>query len=139
MARTEPAPIARYRRVVSALKACVRASDALAAETDLRWAVIHTSRLAGHRATDIAGVLGVARQTVYRMAARGADLDGPLFADLDDVVAVDRACGAARRRLWKSVAEARRAGATIADIAAVIGMSEPTVKMQLAAARGGAA
>ena len=139
MARTEPAPIARYRRIVSALKTCVRASEALAAETDLRWAMIHTARLAGHRATDIAGVLGVTRQTVYRMAARGADLDGPLFADLDDVVAADRACAAARRRLWKSVAEARRAGATIADIAEVIGMSEPTVKTQLAAARGGAA
>ena len=110
MARTEPAPIARYRRLVSALKTCVRASDALEAETDLRWAMVHTARLAGHRATDIAGVLGVTRQTVYRMAARGADLDGPLFADLDDVVAADRACSTARRRLWKSVAQAHRAG-----------------------------
>lgn len=75
--------------------------------------------------------MGVTRQTVYRLADR--------VAGLNDVVTADRVCAATRRRLWKSVAETHRAGATIAAVAAVIGMSEPTVKMQLAAARGGTA
>ena len=136
MVPTEAPPIARYHRIITALRACQRARAVAEAETELRLAVVHTARESGHGATDIADALGVTRQTVYRIAARGRHLDGPLFADLEDVAAADQARNAARRRLWAKAAEARRAGATIGDIAGVLGVAETTVQVRLAAARG---
>ena len=133
MAPTEAPPIARHRRIVAALRACQRAREVVDAETELRLAVVHTARESGQRATDIADVLGVTRQTVYRIANQGRHLDGPLFAELADVAAADHALDAARRRLWRSVAEAHRAGASTADIAAVIDTSEQTVRKRLSA------
>ena len=136
MAPTEAPPIARYRRIITALRACQRAVAVAEAETELRLAVVHTARESGHGATDIADALGVTRQTVYRIAARGRHLDGPLFADIEDVAAADQARNTARRRLWAKAAEAHRAGATISDIAGVLGVAETTVQVRLAAARG---
>ena len=136
MAPTEAPPIARYRRIVAALRACQRAREALEAETELRLAVVHTARESGQRATDIADALGVTRQTIYRLAAQGRHLDGPLFADIEDVAAADQACETARRRLWAKAVEAHRAGATNGDIAGVLGLAEGTIQGRLAAARG---
>ena len=132
MARTkEAAPIVRYRRIVGALRACQRAKQAAEAAAELRLAVVHTALESGHRATDIAPVLGVSRQTVYRIARRGSHLDVPLFADLDDVAAANRDLDTARRRLLSASVEARLAGATFADIGEVLGLTAMTVRQQI--------
>ena len=127
-------PIDRLRAVADALDQLHRAEAAAADAVTRRWAVI-AAATEHHPVAEIARVMRVDRQIVYRAAERGRrDVPSVAGATADDcAAAADRACGLARREMWAAAADARRLGAAINDIAVVADYSPSTVRAHLRA------
>ena len=126
-------PIDRLRAVAAALDRLRRAEAVAADAVTRRWAVI-AAATEHHPVAEIARVMRVDRQTVYRAAERGRrDVPSVAGATADDCAAADWACGLARREMWAAAADARRLGAAINDIAVVAGYSPSTVRAHLRA------